>query len=173
MIKFRDRFDSIIIKPLNSLSFFRIEDVSYYTYTKIVDDDLLESIPEKFSFSLFQEYIEKQFEIRSFFLNREEFSMAIFSQQSSKTMTDFRNYDKEYPNRRVPFKLPEYVREKVLKLMDELHINTGSFDFIFSKSGEYVFLEVNPVGQFGMVSMPCNYYLEKKIALSLINENKS
>ena len=31
-----------------------------------------------------------------------------------------------------------------------------------------VFLEVNPVGQFGMVSLPCNYQLEKRIAQYLI-----
>jgi hypothetical protein len=40
---------------------------------------------------------------------------------------------------------------------------------------ELVFLEINPVGQFGMVSHPCNYYLEKRIAQNLINskyENK-
>jgi hypothetical protein len=38
-----------------------------------------------------------------------------------------------------------------------------------TKKGEYVFLEVNPIGQFGMVSAPCNYNLEKKIAQYLIN----
>ena len=37
---------------------------------------------------------------------------------------------------------------------------------------EFVFLEVNPVGQFGWVSKNCNYYLEKKIALKLINLKK-
>jgi hypothetical protein len=35
---------------------------------------------------------------------------------------------------------------------------------IVTPEGEYVFLEVNPTGQFGWVSDNCNYYLEEKIA---------
>ena len=39
---------------------------------------------------------------------------------------------------------------------------------ILNKNNEYVFLEINPVGQYGMVSEPCNYFLDKKIAHYLI-----
>ena len=52
-------------------------------------------------------------------------------------------------------------------------MNTGSFDFILTSEGEYVFLEVNPIGQFGMVSYPCNYYLEEKIVDLLIQKDNS
>ena len=97
--------------------------------------------------------------------------MGIFSQKNSQTMVDFRKYDREYPNRRVPFKLPKEVYSMVLEFMKDIEINTGSFDFIYSNRGEYVFLEVNPVGQFGMVSMPCNYYIEKRIAETLCHAN--
>ena len=37
---------------------------------------------------------------------------------------------------------------------------------------QYVFLEVNPEVQVGMVSYPCNYYLEKKLAEELIKSHK-
>jgi D-alanine-D-alanine ligase-like ATP-grasp enzyme len=50
-----------------------------------------------------------------------------------------------------------------------LKLNTGSIDLIVNTTGEYIFLEVNPVGQFGMVSSPCNYYLEREIARFLSN----
>ena len=43
-------------------------------------------------------------------------------------------------------------------------INTGSIDLIYSLSNEYVFLEVNPQGQFDWLSKNCNYYIEKDIA---------
>lgn len=56
-----------------------------------------------------------------------------------------------------------------MKLMD---LNTGSIDMIKNKNNEYIFLEVNPVGQFSMVSYPCNYYIEEKIASYLINKDK-
>ena len=48
--------------------------------------------------------------------------------------------------------------------MDQLNLDSGSIDIIYSTNKEYVFLEVNPIGQFGMVSSPCNYYIEKRIA---------
>jgi ATP-GRASP peptide maturase of grasp-with-spasm system len=171
LARFRAKHKNIIVKPLYNMSFMRYEGVSYYTYTKIVTDELMEKMPDKFSPALFQEAIDKEFEIRSFFLNAQEYSMGIFSQKNSQTMVDFRKYDREYPNRRVPFKLPKEVYSMVLEFMKDIEINTGSFDFIYSNRGEYVFLEVNPVGQFGMVSMPCNYYIEKRIAETLCHAN--
>jgi len=36
-------------------------------------------------------------------------------------------------------------------------------DLIYSKENEYAFLEINPVGQFGMVSYLCNYHLRQFI----------
>jgi glutathione synthase/RimK-type ligase-like ATP-grasp enzyme len=48
--------------------------------------------------------------------------------------------------------------------MDKLNLLTGSLDILKDKNGKYYFLEVNPIGQFGMVSKPCNYYIEEQIA---------
>ena len=135
---------------------------------KIYDD--LKNIPNFFFPSLFQEYIEKKLEIRTFFMDGQFFSMAMFTQQDSKTTIDFRNYNFKSPIRTVPFKLPEIVENKLIALFELLNLKSGSIDIILSKKNEYVFLEINPVGQFGMVSYPCNYYLEKKIANKLINE---
>lgn len=50
-----------------------------------------------------------------------------------------------------------------------ISLETGSIDLILTKDGLFIFLEVNPVGQFGMTSYPCNYYLEKLIAMELKN----
>ena len=48
--------------------------------------------------------------------------------------------------------------------MDLLNLDCGSIDMILTPKNEYVFLEVNPIGQFGMTSYPCNFQLEKRIA---------
>ncbi|NOQ76007.1 MAG: hypothetical protein GQ574_28630 [Crocinitomix sp.] len=48
-----------------------------YTYTSLVD---LADLNEDFHVSLFQEKIEKKFEVRTFVLGKELYSMAIFSQ---------------------------------------------------------------------------------------------
>lgn len=94
--------------------------------------------------------------------------MAIFSQQSEQTKIDFRKYDPVKPNRCTPYKLPAEIENKIDRLMRRIKINSGSIDMIYSPNGQYYFLEVNPIGQFGMTSFPCNYPIEKRIAQYLI-----
>jgi D-alanine-D-alanine ligase-like ATP-grasp enzyme len=96
--------------------------------------------------------------------------MAIFSQANEKTRIDFRHYDREKPNRTVPYILPEAIEDKLLQFMNELKLASGSIDMLVDQQYNYYFLEVNPIGQFSQVSLPCNYYLEKKIAEYLITE---
>ncbi len=135
-----------------------------------INDKFINSLPENFFPSLFQKKIDKKFEIRSFFIDNSFFSMAIFSQSNPKTKIDFRRYDHENPNRYVPFKLPKGIENKLFHVMNKLKINSGSIDLIYSNNKEIYFLEVNPIGQFGMISFPCNYYLEKIIAQKLSNK---
>ena len=92
--------------------------------------------------------------------------MVIYSQNNKNTEADFRNYDLVRPNRTVPYQLPEEIELGLDALMKELNFNTGSIDLILTAKGEYIFLEINPEGQFGMVSHPCNYYLEREMALA-------
>lgn len=120
---------------------------------------------------IIQEYIDKEIEIRTFFLDGNCHSMAIFSQNDDRTKIDYRNYNFNQPNRNVPIKLPEKIEDQILLLMKKLEMNSGSLDIILTPKGEFVFLEVNPVGQFEMVSYPCNYQLEKKVANLLIKYN--
>lgn len=118
---------------------------------------------QSFFVSFFQEKIEKDFEIRTFYINGECFSMAIFSQNDEQTKTDFRKYNTKKPNRNIPYKLPQDIELKIHKLMQILDLNCGSLDFIKS-DGKYYFLEINPVGQFANVDYHCNFPLFKKIA---------
>jgi ATP-GRASP peptide maturase of grasp-with-spasm system len=134
------------------------------TYTELVGKKDLMELQENFFPSLLQEYVEKEFELRIVFVKGKFFASAIISQNNEQTKIDFRRYDLENSNRMLPYKLPEHIEEKLTQLMSELHLDFGSFDLIYSQSGEYVFLEVNPVGQFGFVSMSCNYHIEKYIS---------
>lgn len=130
--------------------------------------DNLKNVSKKFSPSYIQEKIDKEYEIRTFVIGKKIFSMAIFSQNDKSTEIDFRVFDPNKPIRFVPYKLPKDIEEKIINFMNKLNLNTGSIDFIKSKLNEYVFLEVNPAGQFGMTAYPCNYPLHKEVANYLI-----
>lgn len=112
----------------------------------------------------------KKIELRVFYLKGELFSMAIFSQNDINTKLDFRNYNDEKPNRMVPYNLPDAAASKVKLFMQKINLNSGSLDLILTNDNEYVFLEVNPAGQYGMVDVACNYGLDKLIAKYLANE---
>ncbi|MEM9546151.1 MAG: grasp-with-spasm system ATP-grasp peptide maturase [Bacteroidota bacterium] len=161
----------VISKSLYEGVFFNDAESIYFFKTQLITKSVLEDIPESFFPSLFQEYIEKQYELRIFFLEGKFYSMAIFSQLDEQTKIDFRNYNETKPNRTVPYCLPSEIETKLGALMRDMNLNTGSIDMIRSKDGGYYFLEVNPTGQFGMTSFPCNYFLEKKIAEVLIKED--
>lgn len=157
--------DELITKSYLQNSMFDIgtETAAIYTNSVRIEDSELTFAP-----SLFQKKIEKLFELRIFYLKGKFWSMAIFSQEDKQTSVDFRRYNTEMPNKNVPFNLPGEIEEKLENLMCRLDLDTGSIDMIVSDKNEFIFLEVNPIGQFGMVSFPCNYYLEEEIANYLI-----
>ncbi|MCH2193589.1 grasp-with-spasm system ATP-grasp peptide maturase [Kordia sp.] len=176
--QFAKKHERIICKPISETPFFSssiendiVETLILYTKS-FTANQIEEEIEDTFFKSLFQQQIIKEFEIRVFYLNDTCYSMAIFSQNDKQTQVDFRNYNDAKPNRTVPFILPKEVEENVKKFCRKAEYNIGSLDLIKSTDGKYYFLEINPVGQFGMVSYPCNYNLEKKLAKYLIDENK-
>ena len=158
----------IITKPISEVLFLNLKGYHFLTTTKKITRKNVDNLPDVFAVSLLQEMINKKFEIRVFILGEELYSMAIFSQNDSKTIDDFRNYNRERPNRFVPYILPKEIQKRIMDLMKALNLKSGSVDLIKSIDDEFVFLEINPNGQFGMVSKPCNYFLEKKMAEYLI-----
>lgn len=167
LISFRFKHHKVITKCSSEVIYKTKDGVSIVSYTKEIGDKELELLPDSFSPSLFQKAISKKFELRIFFIDGDFYSSAIFSQLDSQTSVDFRIYNYSRPNRIVPFDLPIIIKEKLKRLMDECRYNTGSIDLIVSTENKYIFLEVNPVGQFDWVAMPCNYQLHKRIAQRL------
>ncbi|KMQ68004.1 alpha-L-glutamate ligase [Chryseobacterium sp. FH2] len=154
--------ENTITKTIAGNGILEFKDYNGTMYTSIVK----EKEKKNFFITFFQQKIDKDFEIRTFYLNKKLWSMAIFSQNDDQTKVDYRKYNKDKPNRNVRYNLPQDVENKIIKLMDKLDLTSGSLDFI--KSGEkYYFLEVNAIGQFGNVSTYCNYELNREIAISL------
>jgi ATP-GRASP peptide maturase of grasp-with-spasm system len=157
----------VITKPIGDFDCFTLDGQGHIFYTRELDPELIASLPAHFFPSLFQERLVKEYEVRVFHLAGESWASAIFSQLDPRTATDFRRYNLQRPNRVVPFALPADCAERIVRLMAELELESGSLDLVRTADGRLVFLEVNPVGQFGMVSQPCNYHLEHKVAQRL------
>jgi len=169
LYSFQANHGNIITKAIQESLFFINNNSVYSNYTEEITDNSISSIEKEFFPSLFQKKLDKKYELRIFYLKGKCYSMAIFSQEDDKTSVDFRKYNKEKPNRNIPYKLPLKIERKINNFMSLVRLDTGSIDLVVTKDNKYVFLEVNPVGQYDMVTKPCNYYLDKEIALSLVN----
>ena len=160
--------NNFVTKAIDNGIYHLIDGKSYYTYTELQQKS--DFINKEFPIfpSLVMNLIDKKFEIRTFYIEGHFYSMAIFSQSNKQTEVDFRKYSESKPNRNEPFKLPKEIEEKLDNLFREIGLNTGSVDFIVDENDNYVFLEINPVGQYGMTSEPCNYNLDDIISKYLI-----
>lgn len=127
-----------------------------------------DSLDEDFSLSLFQKRIEKKIEVRVFYLKGNCFAKAIFSQKDKQTTEDYRNYNVKKPNRIVPFELPKKICKKLKRVMEQVGLDTGSIDFIVDKNNLFIFLEINPIGQFADFYYQCNFPLEKEVVKTLL-----
>jgi ATP-GRASP peptide maturase of grasp-with-spasm system len=168
LLEFYNKNGGIITKPISDVAPVYFDGTAIAMFTKEVTKEDINSFSDLFYPSLFQKSIEKSFEVRVFVYKKHCFSIAIFSQNDCQTKIDFRNYNGSKPNRNVPFKLPKEIENKLFLLFDDLKLNTGSVDLIVNHNCDFIFLEINPVGQFGMVSVGGNYPLEKIIAKDLI-----
>lgn len=169
LISFKEKNIKLITKNISPGIFIENGKYMLRTLVKEVENKDIKNLPNIFCSMMFQAQIKKLFELRIFYINDHFYSSAILSQNDERTRVDFRNYNFDKPNRTPPFKLPEYIELKLKKLIKMIGINSGSIDMIISTDEEYIFLELNPIGQFAQVSNPCNFYLEKIIANELVN----
>ena len=166
--RFAARHEEIITKSISEMLMCNFDGKIYANYTSSVPEEFLVNEAWQGTFpSLYQEKLRKKYEVRIFYLDGECYSMAMFTQNNVMTQTDFRKYSYDRPARTVPYRLKPQVEDRLKSLMKALRLDTGSIDMIRTVDGRDVFLEVNPVGQFGMVSEPCNYFLEEKVARAL------
>jgi glutathione synthase/RimK-type ligase-like ATP-grasp enzyme len=110
---------------------------------------------------VFQPYIEKAFELRCVVMGDRIFTAKLDSQGHESTRTDWRagaveEEDVEYE----VFDLPERVQAALHRLMRSFEIRFASIDLIVTPDGEFVFLDLNPNGQW--------LWLEEELGLPLV-----
>jgi hypothetical protein len=96
---------------------------------------------------LFQSYVPKKVELRVTVVGQRVFAAEIHSQASHHTRHDWRRYDFSQTVYR-PHGLPQDVERRCVQLVERLGLCFGAIDMILTPDDEYVFLEINPNGQY-------------------------
>ena len=115
-----------------------------------------------------QAYIEKKIELRVTIVGYNIFTCAIHSQDSDRTKDDWRRYDFSKV-KHESYELPPTIKKQLLVFMEKCGLTFGAIDMILTPTGEYVFLEVNPSGQFGWIENLTGLPISKSIAETLSN----
>ncbi len=134
---------------------------------RVNSEDLVEAEGFMPTPGIFQPYIAKQIELRIVVVGRQLFACAIHSQGSERSRDDWRHYD--FANTlHEPYNLPADVAQKIHRLMDRLGLVFGSIDMILTPQGDYVFLEINPNGQFDFVARLAGLPIYEHLATMLL-----
>ncbi|MER6361970.1 ATP-grasp ribosomal peptide maturase [Kitasatospora sp. NPDC001527] len=97
---------------------------------------------------LFQEWVPKAYEVRLTAVGGRLFAAEIHA-ESDAARTDWRS---DYDSLRYRVcEPPAEVSAGVHRVLARLGLPYGAFDFVVTPSGTWVFLEVNPNGQYGFV----------------------
>jgi len=106
--------------------------------------------------TMLQPYVDKAFELRCVVIGDTIFCAKLDSQADEKSRIDWRGGNP----RHELFALPEHVEASIHRLMDSFELNFASLDMIVTPEGEFVFLELNPNGQW--------LWLELELGLPLV-----
>ena len=124
---------------------------------------LLDSV--RYAPVIFQEYIEAEVDLRITVVGNDIFPAAIHSQKSAYKV-DFRM---DMLNAKVEaFQLPSKVVSRLRKLMRRFGLVYGAIDMRMTSEGRYVFLEINPAGQWLFVEERTKQQITAAVAKELI-----
>jgi MvdD-like protein with pre-ATP grasp domain len=117
---------------------------------------------------LFQAQIPKRFELRITVVGDQVLPAEIHSQATRRTQLDWRHYDWGHTPYRV-HRLPDAIRRACLEMVSRLGLRFGAIDMIVTPDGRYVFLEINPNGQWMWIEDETGLPIAEAICDTLLN----
>ncbi|MDJ0697507.1 MvdC family ATP-grasp ribosomal peptide maturase [Mastigocoleus sp. MO_188.B34] len=169
----REFFHSVdkkmVAKLLTPLS-FGMESSPFFLYTSAVkEEDLEKAQALEYSPMVFQEQIPKQLELRVVFVDGNLFVGALNASVYAEFTVDWRRLSPEACPWQT-YELPLKIATRLKAFMAKFGLVFGAFDLIKTPSGEYVFLEVNPTGEWGMLERDLDYPISQAIANALVSK---
>jgi MvdC family ATP-grasp ribosomal peptide maturase len=141
-----------------------------FVYTsRVSEEDLADADSLRHAPMVFQELVPKAFELRVAWAAGEAFAGALDASGTSRGHTDWRRAAPGECSWREA-ELPAEVIKGLGALMSKLGLAFGAADFICTPAGEYVFLEVNPCGEWGMLERELGLPISDAIARALLTD---
>jgi hypothetical protein len=148
VLDFYSEHDGAIVSKLAGTAFADAIATDCVRYTELVSPrDIAYASSIAYCPMIFQAYVPKRVELRITVVGRRVFAAEIHSQASNHTRHDWRRYD-NYSTPHFQHELPPHVADLCVRLVERLGLAYGAIDMVLTPDGRYVFLEINPNGQY-------------------------
>lgn len=135
---------NLIVKPLAQTRLVEKENASFIFTNRLAGDVFSRLDDLDLSPCVFQKNIPKDYELRVTVVGTKVFAARVDSQDCENTRIDWRKEHLRFE----PVVLPAKVSDMCIMLLRQLQISFGAIDIIRTPSGDHVFLEINPNGQW-------------------------
>jgi hypothetical protein len=151
---YHNQDNEVIYKPLRRGRLIRDNTVSLI-YTNPVDSSNAERFDQvKYAPAMFQRYVPKLAELRVTVIGSKVFAVEIHSQDNEISLHDWRRGETALLKHELHM-LPRKIESQCIALVKALNLAFGAIDLILTPEGEYVFLEINPNGQWAWIQQLC------------------
>ncbi|WP_223560131.1 hypothetical protein [Chryseobacterium lathyri] len=142
---FYQNSNKLIVKPLSQSIINNENNSLEHIFTNLVNEEHIENL-NNFDLTpcIFQQYIEKEVELRITVIGENIFIAGVYSQTDEMSKVDWRKGHLKFHTTTIP----KNVEKMCLELVKELNIKFGAIDMIKDKNGNYIFIEINPNGQW-------------------------
>ncbi|MBW4561628.1 MAG: MvdD family ATP-grasp ribosomal peptide maturase [Mojavia pulchra JT2-VF2] len=163
----------MITKMLSSFAIYDQQGREKVVFSNPVSSEDLDNLDGlRFCPMTFQEQVPKALELRTTIVGKRVFTAAVDSQALDQARYDWRKQGIALIDAWQAYNLPQDVEEKLLKLMAHFSLNYGAIDIILTPDNRYVFLEVNPVGEFFWLERCPGLQISQAIAQVLLTHQQ-
>ena len=156
----------VITKRLGTMAQSMENDSGSYFTTLLREQDF-KYLPEvRLIPQIFQPLVPKQREVRAIVIEDDILAGAIDTRKSKTGQIDWRIAEEDIPWQQES--LPKSLETKIRSFMKRLGLAYGAIDLIVTPDHRYIFLEVNPAGEWGWLQRDLNLPIANAIATNLI-----
>lgn len=158
---FYDRLNGFcIIKPVKS-GLIEHKSKPKVVFTNILKERPLSKQQIEVSPNFFQKHIKKNFDVRVTVVGNTSYTALIHSQDNIETKTDWRRGENILKHTKI--ELPNDIHKKCVELLKLLNLRFGAIDFILDENEDFIFLEINPNGQWAWIEKQTGYKISNEI----------
>ena len=162
----------VITKMMASFAVYEQGQEQVVFTNQVTPDDLTDLDGLRYCPMTFQEEIPKALELRVTIVGQRVFAAAVDSQRLPGARYDWRRKGVALVRAWQPYDLPQDIADKLRQLMAYFGLHYGAIDVIVTPQGEYVFLEINPVGEFFWLELYSEQPISQALAETLLTQGR-